>query len=90
MKFAIILGGLIGFTVVFVMALLSGKTPTECLFQASVGSVVLGILFRWIAYIWIRNVKEMLMEKHQTAVAAMVEAEERNRQEAKEQAAKPV
>ena len=90
MKFAIILGGLIGFTVVFVMALLSGKTPTEGLFQASIGSVVLGILFRWIAYIWIRNVKEMLMEKHQTAVAAMVEAKERNRQEAKEQAAKPV
>jgi len=90
MKFAIALGGLIGFAVVFVVALMAGKSPTECLVQASIGSVLLGILFRWIAHIWIRNVKEMLMEKHQTAVAAMVEAEERTRQEAKEQTAKPV
>ncbi len=90
MKFAIALGGLIGFTAVFATALWSGKSPTECLVQASIGSVVLGILFRWIAHIWIRNVKDMLMEKHQTAVAAMVEAEERTRQEAKEQPAKPV
>lgn len=90
MKFAIVLGGLIGFVVIFVVALLAGKAPADCLFQASIGSVAIGILFRWIAYIWIRNVKQMLMEKHQTAVATMVEAEERNRQEAKDQAVKPV
>ncbi len=90
MKFAISLGGLIGFAFVFVVALMAGKTPTESLVQASVGSVILGILFRWIAHIWIRNVKQMLMEKHQTAVAAVAEAEERTIQEAKEQSAKPV
>ena len=72
------------------MALFAGKTPAESLFQASIGSIVIGILFRWVTSIWIRNVKQMLMEKHQTAVAAMVEAEERKRQEAKEQSAKPV
>ena len=85
MKFAIALGGLVGFGVVYAMALLAGKTPAESLFQASIGSIVVGILFRWVTSIWIRNVKQMLMEKHQTAVAAMVEAEERKRQEAKEQ-----
>ena len=90
MKFAIALGGLVGFGVVYVMALLAGKTPAESFFQASIGSIVVGILFRWVTLIWIRNVKQMLMEKHQTAVAAMVEAEERKRQEAKEQSAKPV
>ena len=90
MKFAIALGGLVGFGVVYVMALLAGKTPAESLFQASIGSIVVGILFRWVTSIWIRNVKQMLMEKHQTAVAAMVEAEERKRQEDKEQSAKPV
>ena len=90
MKFAIALGGLIGFGVVYVMALLAGKAPAESLAQASIGSIVVGILFRWVTSIWIRNVKQMLMEKHQTAVAAMVEAEERKRQEAKEQSAKPV
>lgn len=90
MKFAIALGGLVGFGVVYVMALFAGKTPAESLFQASIGSIVIGILLRWVTSIWIRNVKQMLMEKHQTAVAAMVEAEERKRQEAKEQSAKPV
>ena len=90
MKFAIALGGLVGFGVVYVMALLAGKTPAESLFQASIGSILVGILFRWVTSIWIRNVKQMLMEKQQTAVAAMVEAEERKRQEAKEQSAKPV
>jgi len=90
MKFAIALGGLVGFGVVYVMALLAGKTPAESLAQASIGSIVVGIMFRWVTSIWIRNVKQMLMEKHQTAVAAMVEAEERRRQEAKEQSAKPV
>ena len=90
MKFAIALGGLVGFGVVYVMALLAGKTPAESLAQASIGAIVVGILFRWVTSIWIRNVKQMLMEKHQTAVAAMVEAEERKRQEAKEQSAKPV
>lgn len=90
MKFAIALGGLVGFGVVYVMALLAGKTPAESLGQASIGAIVVGIMFRWVTSIWIRNVKQMLMEKHQTAVAAMVEAEESKRQEAKEQSAKPV
>ena len=90
MKFAIALGGLVGFGVVYVMALLAGKTPAESLFQASIGSIVVGILFRWVTSIWIRNVKQMLIEKRQTAVVAMVEAEESKRQEAKEQSAKPV
>ncbi len=77
MKFAMALGGLIGFGAVFALALAVGKTPSESLFQASVGCVAVGLLFRWITLIWIRNVKQMLMKKHQTAVATMVEAEER-------------
>ena len=67
-----------------------GKTPAESLFQASIGSIVVGILSRWVTSIWIWNVKQMLIEKRQTAVVAMVEAEESKRQEAKEQSAKPV
>ncbi len=90
MKFAMALGGLLGFGVVFALALAAGKSPPNSLFQASVGSVVIGLLFRWVALIWIRNVKQMLMEKHQAAVAAVAEAEERTIEEAKEQAAKPV
>ncbi len=90
MKFAMLLGGLLGFSVVYVMGIVAGKAPTESLVQASLGSVAAGLLFRWIAIVWIRNVKQMLMEKHQAAVAAMAEAEERKRQEAKDQATKPV
>ena len=90
MKFAMLLGGLIGFGVIYVMGILIGRAPAESLVQASLGSVAAGLLFRWVAIIWIRNVKQMLMEKHQAAVAAMAEADERKRQDAKDQAAKPV
>lgn len=90
MKYAMLMGGLIGFCALFVIALLVGKTPVESLVQASCGSVALGLLFRWISMIWIRNVTHMLMERQQAAVAAMAEAEERKRQETKDLAAKPV
>ena len=90
MKFAMLMGGLLGFGVVYVMGIFVGKTPMEALAQASLGSVAAGLLFRWVSIIWIRNVKQMLMEKHQAAVAAMAEAEEQKRQDAKDQAPKPV
>ncbi len=90
MKYATILGGLVGFCTVFIAALLAGKSPIMSLVQASIGSFAVGMLFRWVSLIWIRNVKQMLMEKQQAAVAAMAEAEERKRQEAKDTAVKPV
>jgi len=90
MKYATILGGLVGFCAVFAIALLVGKSPVMSLVQASVASLAVGMLFRWVSLIWIRNVKQMLMEKQQAAVAAMAEAEERKRQEAKDPAVKPV
>ncbi len=90
MKFGLLLGGLIGFIAVFVIALLVGKDLLTALIQACIGSVGLGMLFRWVGRIWIRNVKQMLMEKQQAAVAMMAEAEERKQQDAKEQVTKPV
>lgn len=90
MKFATLLGGFIGFVVIFGTALMVGKTPTVALVEASLGSIAAGFLFRWLGRIWIRNVRQMLMEKHQTAIAAMAEAEERRQQTAKERTSKPV
>ena len=90
MKYAMLLGGLIGFGALFATALVAGKTPIESLVQASCGSIAVGLLFRWVSIIWIRNVKQMLMEKQQAAVAAMAEAEERKRQEAKDPVVKSV
>lgn len=91
MKFSLLLGGFCGFGLVYGTAILVGKSPTSALVQGCIASMVAGLLFRWIGMIWIRNVKQMLMEKHQAAVAAMAEAEERKQREAaKEKAAKPV
>lgn len=90
MKYAMCLGGLLGFVVVFATGLVAGKSPVEALVQASIGSVAIGLLFRWVSLIWIRNVKQMLMEKQQAAVAVIAEAEERKRQEAKDPVVKPV
>lgn len=85
-----LLGGLLGFVGMFGVGLSVGKTPLSALVQASIGSMVCGVLFLWIGNIWIRNVRQMLMEKRQAAIAAMAEAEERKRKEAKERGAKPV
>ena len=90
MKFGLLLGGLIGFVAVFAVALLVGKNLLTALTQACMGSVAMGLLFRWVGRIWIRNVKQMLMEKQQAAIAAVAEAEERKQQDAKEHATKPV
>lgn len=90
MKYMLLLGGLFGFVGVFVVALAVGKEPLAALGQASVGSFLCGLLFFWVAQIWIRNVRQMLMEKRQAAVAAMAEADERKRRDAKERGSKPV
>jgi len=84
MMFAMLIGGLLGFATVYLIGLMVGKEPMSALGQASVGSLVCGLLFLWIGKIWIGNVKQMLMEKRQAAIAAMAEAEERKGQEAKE------
>ncbi|MBT3483139.1 MAG: hypothetical protein HN457_17090 [Opitutales bacterium] len=89
MKYAMCLGGLLGFVVIFATSLVAGKPPVDSLVHASIGSIVIGLLFRWVSLIWIRNVKQMLMEKQQAAVAAIAEAEERKRQEAKNPVVKP-
>lgn len=84
MMFIMLIGGLIGFASVFLIGLAVGKEPLSALSQASIGSFLGGLLFLWIGKIWIRNVRQMLMEKRQAAVAAMAEAEERKRRDAKE------
>ena len=90
MKYAMCLGGLLGFVVIFAASLIAEKAPIESLVYASIGSITAGLLFRWVSLIWIRNVKQMLMEKQQAAVAAIAEAEEHKRQEAKDPVVKPV
>jgi len=90
MKYMMLLGGMLGFVALFGIGLSVGKSPLAALVQASIGSMVCGVLFSWIGNIWIRNVRQMLMEKRQSAMAAMAEAEERNRKDAKERGSKPV
>ncbi|EDY83524.1 hypothetical protein VDG1235_3151 [Verrucomicrobiia bacterium DG1235] len=84
------MGGLLGFASIFLIGLAVGKEPLSALSQASVGSFLCGLLFLWVGQIWIRNVRQMLMEKRQAAIAAMAEAEERKQHDAKERGSKPV
>lgn len=88
--FAMLTGGAIGFVSLFFIGLAVGKTPLSALGQASIGSFLCGLLFLWVGQIWIRSVRQMLMEKRQAAIAAMAEAEERKQQDAKERGSKPV
>lgn len=90
MKFMMLLGGLVGFVGMLVIGLAVGKHPLSALTQASLGSIACGLLFLWIGQVWIRNVRQMLMEKRQAAIAAMAEAEEIKQRDAKERVTKPV
>ena len=90
MKFIMLVGGLVGFASMLLIGLAVGKSPESALVEASIGSVVSGLLFLWLGQIWIRNVRQMLMEKRQATIAAMAEAEERKRHDAKERGSKPV
>lgn len=90
MKYMMLLGGLLGFVSVFGVALAVGKTPMAALWQASWGSMASGLLFLWIGNIWTRNITKTLLEKRQAALAAMAEAEERNRKDTKAGGATPV
>ncbi len=90
MMYAMLMGGMLGFVSIFFIGLAVGKEPLSALGQASIGSFLCGILFLWIGQIWIKNVRQMLMEKRQAAVAAMAEAEERKQRDAKEHGSKPV
>lgn len=90
MMYLMLQGGLIGFVSLFLIGLAVGKAPLSALGQASIGSFLCGLLFLWVGQIWIRNVRQMLMEKRQAATAAMAEAEERKRQDAKKRGSKPV
>ena len=90
MKYMMLLGGLVGFIGMLAIGLAVGKEPLTALGQASLGSIGCGLLFLWIGQVWIRNVRQMLMEKRQAAIAAMAEAEERKQRDAKERGSKPV
>lgn len=90
MKYFMLLGGLVGFASLLLVGLAVGKSPESAMVEASLGSAACGLLFLWIGRIWIRTVSQMLMEKRQSAIAAMAEAEERKRRDAKERGSKPV
>lgn len=90
MRYMMLLGGLLGFVGMFGVALAVGKPVLSALGQASIGSLACGLLFLWVGQIWIRNVRQMLMEKRQAAIAAMAEADERKKRDAKERGSKPV
>ncbi len=90
MKYMMLLGGLIGFVGMLLIGLAVGKPLLSALGQASLGSAACGLLFLWVGQIWIRNVRQMLLEKRQSAIAAIAEAEERKQRDAKDRTRKPV
>lgn len=90
MKYMMLLGGLLGFIGMLLIGLAVGKPPLSALGQASLGSIACGLLFLWIGQIWIRTVRQMLLEKRQAAIAAMAEVEERKQRDTKDRSRKPV
>lgn len=63
MQFFTLIGGFIGFILTLGVSLLAGKGLEICILNATIGCVVVGLLFRGLHYSIERCAKEIVAEK---------------------------
>lgn len=72
MKALLLMGGLLGFGLVFVAGLLAGRDPLSAVIEGSIGCLVAAILFRWLGNIYEQSIRTVVRERE---FAARVQAE---------------
>jgi len=63
MKFMLLIGGSLGFTLVFLGGWMVGREPLQSVAQASFGCLAGAVLFRWLGNTYARGVRTMLLER---------------------------
>jgi hypothetical protein len=63
MKFMLLIGGSLGFALVFFGGWIVGREPLLSVIQASFGCLVGAVLFRWLGSTFARSVRTMLLER---------------------------
>ena len=69
MKHSFTLGGLIGFALTFVSALMAGSDADTALRDAVLCSLVVAMLFRWLRASLVSHFTTLLREREEAAVA---------------------
>ncbi len=70
MRFVFLLGGVLGFLVAGTVSFLADHTAGRTLFDAAIGAIAGGVLFRWFWNILVRGMRETLLRRHAAAQAA--------------------
>ena len=63
MKFLVLLGGSLGFTVVFAGGWFVGRDPLSNLIEASFGCLIGAVLFRWFGNLYLQSVQTVMRER---------------------------
>ena len=75
MKFAITLGGFLGFALVTGAGFFVHRDPAAVLLEGSIGSVIGALLFRWLFGLFMRGVQTSIVQRrHAHAAAASASA----------------
>jgi hypothetical protein len=63
MKFLVLIGGSLGFTVVIAGGWLVGRDPLSNLVEASFGCLIGAVLFRWFGNLYLQSVQTVIRER---------------------------
>jgi hypothetical protein len=63
MKYLFLIGGSLGFALVFLGGWIVGREPLSSVIQASFGCLVGAVLFRWLGNTYARSVRTVLLER---------------------------
>ncbi len=73
MKYLLLIGGLLGFGLVFLGGLMAGRESLPAVIEGSLGCVVGAVLFRWLGNVYQQSVRITVRER-ETAARARAEA----------------
>jgi hypothetical protein len=63
MKYMLLIGGLLGFSLVFVAGWMAGRDALTAVIEGSIGCVVAAMLFRWLGRIYQQSVRAVVRER---------------------------
>ncbi len=72
MKYLLLIGGSLGFALVFLGGWIVGREPLSSVTQASFGCLAGAVLFRWLGNIYARSVRTVLLEREAASRAQPV------------------
>lgn len=79
MKFVFLAGGLSGFLLAAGAGYWAGRAPDRILFDAALGALFGGLLFRWFWTVLVGGIRETILIRHAATTAANDSASPKNK-----------